>query len=479
MPTLTRSSYKSLTAFSAVFIGAGFLFSLSASAQEQERARAGRELKAETRTQETAEAARARAQLSTGETVTFGQILADPDNLELNFRYAKAQVERGDLLGASATLERILLIDPTQDNVRLFHALVLYRLDSLADARQQVQILRASSNLPSDIRAQADDLWREIQLKQKSTRFSTSLSLGFGYDSNRNSAPSSKELLFSDVPLPLTGTSRHRPDTSLQMIYNLSAAHDLGMQAGHQLIGSFDTYVGEQTVVDDLDLHSFSFETGALLKTFLAQISPTGFFDHILLSRETYLRSSGVRARWLKPIGSRWTLESEQSWAHEDYSGINESTTAAERSGNMINFDISTGFLLTGSMRLSAGLHYEHKDAKANYYAYEGFGINGSHTWILPKGQFLLESIDYETNTYAEPDTSVSTRKRRDQQLRLRATYGAPVMLFVPDAWVPDWIGRDLTTSLSFEQFRSLSSITNYTYSNSKIVWMVTKRVEF
>ena len=68
---------------------------------------------------------------------TDADILAHPDDIVLNFRWAKAQLARGEVRGASATLERILVLDPDLAPVRLYYAIVLYRLDSLDEARSQ------------------------------------------------------------------------------------------------------------------------------------------------------------------------------------------------------------------------------------------------------------------------------------------------------------------------------------------------------
>ncbi len=447
-------------------------------AQEKDSEVPGREIGATQAAQSAAKSSLQYEALASGEQVTYQDILQDPDNLELNYRYARTQVDRGDFLGASATLERILLISPDSTEVRFFYALVLYRLDNLQEAQQQLEQVR-HADLPTDIRRQVDDYLHEIRLRRKVTRWSNTLTLGYGYDSNRNAAPSSKTVLFADTPLGLSGSTRKRRDTHFLGVESLSVMHDLGMQAGHAFIASLNSYLGEQTSVDDLDLHSFGFETGAVIKTPLVDFTPTVFFDEILLSRETYLRDEGFRTAWHKPIGSRFALDVLQGWTHEDYSGITESLAAEERSGDLVTVALDAGFMLNSVMKLTGGIGYENKDAKADYNAYEGFSLNASHTWLLPKGQFLLSSLTYTANTYDQADVAISTSTRRDRQLRARAAYGAPATLFLTDHLLPEWVTRDLSTSLSFEQFRSLSTITNYTYRNSKISWMVSKRWEF
>jgi hypothetical protein len=130
-------------------------------------------------------------------------------------------------------------------------------------------------------------------------------------------------------------------------------------------------------------------------------------------------------------------------------------------------------------MQVAAELGYDRKHAKADYYAYQGLLMTGTHTWILPAGQFVINALSLELDDYDDPDFAISARTRRDKQFRYRLTYGAPVSLMLRPEWVPDWTTRDLHLTASFEQFRSLSNIANYTYANSKFGVMLNKRVEF
>jgi hypothetical protein len=51
--------------------------------------------------------------------VTYADILANPDDIELNLAYAQNQIADGNVLGASATFERILLLKPDHARARL------------------------------------------------------------------------------------------------------------------------------------------------------------------------------------------------------------------------------------------------------------------------------------------------------------------------------------------------------------------------
>lgn len=447
--------------------------------EEIEAKRAERQFEIEAAIREAARQAAARKALETKETVTYEQILADPDNLDLNFRYAQSQVGRGDLVGASATLERILMIDPNLSQIRLFYALVLYRLDSLEEAEREFRLL-SEMTLPDAERNQVAQYLGEIRRRQRPTKLATTLTVGWGFDSNRNAAPSSKERLIFDTPVGLTGTTKKRRDTHFLILKSLDVAHDLGAQGGHQLIGSFSYFLGEQTVADDLDLQSFSLEGGGVIKTPLADITPTGFASYLYLSRETFLRSQGVQARANRPLGDRLTLSGAGSWTREDFVGITENTAAPERTGDRVNVEAGASFLLVPTMQVSGIVGYENKDIRgtSQFNAYEGFTLTGNHTWLLGKGQFLVSGLTFTVNGYDEPDTAISSRTRRDEQLRVRLTYGVPIPLLV-GGWFPSAFIEDTTATFSVEQFRSLSNIPNYTYSNTKLDLMVSKRIDF
>lgn len=67
---------------------------------------------------------------------------------------ARRQIADSDLLGAAATLERVMIADPEAIAARLLHAGVLCRLDDRAGARVQLSMLRGQTI--------ADPAWNEF-----------------------------------------------------------------------------------------------------------------------------------------------------------------------------------------------------------------------------------------------------------------------------------------------------------------------------
>ena len=97
------------------------------------------------------------AELQAQQNTAFQTMLKDPGNLETVMAYAKAATKAGDLRGAVAAYEGMLIIDSNLPRVRLELGLLYYRLKSYDDVAylsrnrrsRRPLSLRTSANLPS------------------------------------------------------------------------------------------------------------------------------------------------------------------------------------------------------------------------------------------------------------------------------------------------------------------------------------------
>ncbi|HNB27578.1 MAG TPA: tetratricopeptide repeat protein, partial [Alphaproteobacteria bacterium] len=116
--------------------------------------------------------------------VTYDQVLEHPDDPMLSYRYALKQIDDGDLLGASATLDRLILLAPGEPNIRALRAIVLYRLGNLREAKEEfAQLLQLE--LDPRLKANIERYAAEIDQQSKTTRFTALVSLGYQFDTNR------------------------------------------------------------------------------------------------------------------------------------------------------------------------------------------------------------------------------------------------------------------------------------------------------
>ncbi len=436
-----------------------------------------RETQAEQKTALTARAAKQKKAFDKAEEISFEEILAQPDNIELNFQYAQQQVKENDLLGAASTLERILLINPNLPQVRLFYAVVLFRLDNLTEAERELDAV-SSLPMPDDLRKELKLYRRQINLRKKRTRFNIRESVGFQWDSNRNSSPSSKHNLFFEIPIDVTGNDRRRQDNSFLNITTLGFTHDLGFQAGHEFFGSFTYFLQNQNHVDDLDLQSLQYEVGGTYKSRWFHFTPSFYASHIFLAKETFLRVQGGNFEISRNFFNRLDVYSAFHVERQDYRSVSKSPTARGHFGTEVGLENGVSFLITPNMKGSLGIDYTRKNAKEEFNAYDRLTLRAGHTWLLGKGQFVINTLDTDFDYYQEPDVTIAGRIRRDKGFRYRMTYGAPLTFFLIGKILPGPF-KDVTLSFTYEYYRSLSNITNYTYTNNKLQGLLTKSLEF
>lgn len=430
--------------------------------------------------------------------VSFAQILADPDNALLNGCYAIQQIERGDLQGAAATLERVLIVQPGQAEVRLLYAIVLYRLENLIEAEREFRAVQALPLRPDDARRIQGYLDRIAKRRQRTTHTVT-VSLGGHYDSNRNAAPRGEEALVLGVPTDLTlEADRANDDTAVMGLVRYEIDHDLGQPREHRAIGSLTLFQDDQTERDELDLQSLLLNGGFVFDLPDGwSITPTGAYSAMTLSRERFYTSYGGAVRIDKRVRRPGRQAPLDLWVslgkvRERFRNISENRSLADRDGTRVDALVGMGMWLAPAHRLSLEASQTYKEAQRRYQGYRFWKGAVRHTWLLGDGRFLASSASYGVRLYRAPDPLVTAaaapQRRREHPLRLRTTIGAPAGGLL-DAMgyavkgettgaVRDFLD-DVMVTATAEYLKQQSNIRNYDYDNLRGQFLVTKRYEF
>ncbi len=85
----------------------------------------------------------------------FKELLKDPTNVDLNFRYAEAAVKQGNYEGAISALERLLLYNPNFPGAKLQLAELYARLGSYNAARAYLGQVESAQDVTPATRARA------------------------------------------------------------------------------------------------------------------------------------------------------------------------------------------------------------------------------------------------------------------------------------------------------------------------------------
>lgn len=131
---------------------------------------------------------------------TFQEVMQNPGDLELSFRYARKQIRQGNLTGAATTLDRILLLQPSLQDVRLMYGIVLYRLGDLSSAESELDRVSADA-LPANLQAELERYRERVAEAQRKTTVNASISTGFAHETNPTGAPDGGDVVVLDIPL--------------------------------------------------------------------------------------------------------------------------------------------------------------------------------------------------------------------------------------------------------------------------------------
>ncbi len=415
--------------------------------------------------------------------IPFAQVLSAPENVQLNIDYARQQIAAGDLKEAGATLERVLLLNPTLYDVRVLYGLVLYRLGLYDRARYELELALESGELPAPLAAEAETYLGRIKYEQRPTRGSLTVTTGVDYESNRNQSPSSGQVLFS-LPLSptqyVTTTLNANPKID-DFAYILSAQgrlqHDLGTQEGSLLHADAGFYHSDKTEVDSLDLNAATLALGGTWYSGNWSVTPRLRGGFYWLDGDDYLATYGgeieVAYRWDPQLATYVNFRGEE----EDFRDTGDFGAASERSGRRLTGRAGVAWRFSSTQKLTVEGMVADKKGETAYESYDRYGVYAQHSWLLGRGAFSLLGFWAENSSYDGPDFFITPAITRDEWLyRGRVTLGAPVSFFAPE--LPEAV-KDINLIVQYEYETVDSNILNFDYKTHKAAFLISKRIAF
>ena len=86
----------------------------------------------------------------------FQEMYKDIGNRDKTFQFAELAAQVGDLEGAIAALERMLLLDPNLPTVRMQLGVLYLRLESYGMARAYLREVQTTDEVPAEVRDAAE-----------------------------------------------------------------------------------------------------------------------------------------------------------------------------------------------------------------------------------------------------------------------------------------------------------------------------------
>lgn len=408
--------------------------------------------------------------------VTYDQVLENPDDVMLSYRFALKQIEDGDLLGASATLDRLTLLAPQEPNIRALRAIVLYRLGNLREAKDEFsQLLQL--DLDPRLKSNLERYAEAIDQQSKSTRISLLLSLGYQFDSNRAGGNNIRNVRTTVGNFELSNAAPTEDDHSLQALARLSIEHDLPGQDRHMLFANATVYDGDQFDLDDFDTQSVGAQAGARFEIGELFVTPNVVYNHLWLGEESYVDVFQGEARYDWRLNDPVNLFGAFALADYDYHATDNYPDSEIQSGLDASAKFGLDWFIGADHRLTFAYTHRRFDATTDFESFDGDRLNVDHVWLIGSGIFLVTNASVEWDRYDALDPLFVGDDREDVIYRARMTLGVPIATIIGEEQRGFLNGFLLSTY--GEYYRQDSNTDLDEFENVRAGIAVSKRFEF
>ena len=402
--------------------------------------------------------------------ITYIQILQNPNDLDLNLKYARQQGKAGNFKQTIATLERLNMIYPDNIEIKLYLLSVLVQADAPDKALTIIEQIKNNEDLtPEDLETVSEI---EEQMKERKApklwNFYADLGAGVIQNNNVNSVSKNRLQVSSDAIIPFNSAMHDRTYSSnigVTAVRNVGEASALAINMGfadsrqntgtsddfdsYSLTISYDTSLGNQSISPYLSVSKTDNQDDA--DNFVSAIGFGGYFS---------VGEEGVHS-----FNYGYSLSDSKNNRN-----LND-TTADET--NAIGHTVSVGhdFSLNDIVSTSTGLGYSISEAKVgsnDFHTYDfSLRLNLAFPWA-----YISVGDALSFNDYIHQDTSsVSNIIRSDYvntfDLSVTKALGDFIPFLDPN--------KNLFMNLAYEKSFSEANIMNYDYIADSYSFSLTK----
>ncbi len=408
----------------------------------------------------------------------FQEMLKQPANLDVLFKFATLASQTGDLEGAISALERMLLIDPNLPRVRLELGVLYYRLGSYEVARTYLEIALKTPNVPPEVRQRAEKFMAEIQSREKPSHFSGELFLGWRFQSDANLGPTTSSVKLFGQTANLNSSSVGGPDWGIVTSAQIRHTYDFGRQDKSTLETQLTAYANRQFTQSTANVTLLDFTSGPRFQAFGGTfedftVKPFASLGYIWVYDTPYYGSYGAGLEASVLLSNRLRNTSTFVWRKHDnpdtwYLPTNSTYRGMEYSGST-NFQYALTNLVT-LFATGSGTRYE-TDQTASQ-SYELWGVGGGFSYQFGDPLFktglpwtVALSYTYQWWRYDAPDTTVDPNTFRVQlDSILNLVFSVP-------------FDNRTTFSLSGGRFVRSATLPNYQFDNNNVMFGISWRV--
>jgi tetratricopeptide (TPR) repeat protein len=396
----------------------------------------------------------------------FQAVLEDPGSLDKNVTYAKTLIDEGDIEGAIAVLERLVLLFPDRAELHVTLGQLYQRVGSDAAAAQSYEAALAAPTTSPEVKAQAQALRDQSLSKASASHFSGSLFAGMQYQTNANAGPRDDDILAGGTLVDRPGEDKPDDDVSGVMGFNLNHTLDFGRQDGMALesrLNGFGQLYADNTELDTvrgagsvgLGFNPFPGDGGFF------RLQPRANFEVASTNGEFLEGGGGPGIGATFRFNDTFSLELDYDAIYRDYDHVAELGNTEDYSGfehqgiATVTWLARPGTTVIGSIGgRAAGTTEDFLDYKGLQASVGLYQTYNSPLSFLPYDWLAGLAVGYEARWYDSPDPSVDDdTSRQDDIFQFDLVNSVPLS--------EDW---SLTQQVQY--LLDDSNLRNYSYDN-------------
>ncbi len=379
----------------------------------------------------------------------FLALVDDPGNLELNFYLGRAAFQIKDYEMAVMAFERILLVSPNENRVKLELALAFQRLGSNDLARQYCREVLASKP-PETVKNNIEKFLAHIDKTEQEHFINGQLSVGVDWNNNIWSSPSNDTIDTILGDMVLKGSSSQKQE---DWIYNTT----LGIRHTYQVPYSkfswktqSNLYNALHNKTNELDIRYFGGQTGPQLAYDRNRYNIMFLLNDMTLDKEPYFTSIGVQTAWEHILNLHAVMGTVFKVEEKDYPG------KPDRDSKNVSLALNAKLNLD-HVFCNLNLKAEKESAFDEGYDYNKYVSNIAVTRELPFQIIGSVNYGYQYLGYDKVATLFG-KTRQDHQHSAGISLEKRIWKSLAD------LNRFVSIRMSYQQVRNFSNIDLYEF---------------
>ena len=390
--------------------------------------------------------------------ITYMQILQNPNDLDLNLKYAQQQGKMGNFKQTISTLERLNMLYPDNIEIKLYLLSVLVQADSAEKAIGIIDDIKLRKDVSAEDLESVIEIEKEIKGRSepKLWNFYADISLGAIHTDNVNSVSKTRTQMSSDSVIGFN-TAKH--DRTLSGSLGLTATRSIGEASSFMINLSQTESEQYQETGDD-------YESYGLTLALDTSVGNQSLSPYLMLSKTDY-QDDADSFSFMYGIGGYFSVGERNSfsygYSYSDSKGNHNSsdTTADETNAIGHGFTLGHDFIINELISTSIGLGYSDSDAKVDagndYETYDfSLRLNFAFPWAYIS---IGDALSF--NDYKKVDTSISSNRIRSD---VTNTFDVMLTKSLGDFFPSIDPNRSIFINLSYEKVISEANILNYDY---------------